>query len=91
MRKHLDIRGYFARKRDEINRREIAAMFYGAVHNCCRVSANNHSLAFAIHRSVKGYPRIEQIKRPDEVALCESDDCVVVKDGYMFELKKESR
>ena len=26
MRKYLDIRGYFARKRDEINRREIAAM-----------------------------------------------------------------
>lgn len=85
------IRAYLDRQRELMIRREAEASFAGAVHNCCRVSANNHSLAFAIHRSVKGYPRIEQIKRPDEVALCESDDCVVVKDGYMFELKKESR
>ena len=82
---------YLVRQRELMIRREAEASFAGAVHNCCRVSANNHSLAFAIHRSVKGYPRIEQIKRPDVVALCESDDCVVVKDGYMFELKKETR
>lgn len=85
------IRAYLDRQRELMIRREAEASFAGAVHNCCRVSANNHSLAFAIHRSVKGYPRIEQIKRPDVVALCESDDCVVVKDGYMFELKKETR
>ena len=82
---------YLVRQRELMIRREAEASFAGAVHNCCRVSANNHSLAFAIHRSVKGYPRIEQIKRPEVVALCESDDCVVVKDGYMFELKKETR
>jgi hypothetical protein len=82
---------YLVRQRELMIRREAEASFAGAVHNCCRVSANNHSLAFAIHRSVKGYPRIEQIKRPDVVALCESDDCVVVKDGYMFELRKETR
>ena len=85
------IRAYLDRQRELMIRREAEASFAGAVHNCCRVSANNHSLAFAIHRSVKGYPRIEQIKRPDVVALCESDDCVVVKDGYMFELRKETR
>lgn len=85
------IRAYLDRQRELMIRREAEASFAGAVHNCCRVSANNHSLAFAIHRSVKGYPRIEQIKRPDEVALCESDDCVVVKDGYMFELRKDTR
>ena len=82
---------YLVRQRELMIRREAEASFAGAVHNCCRVSANNHSLAFAIHRSVKGYPRIEQIKRPDVVALCESDDCVVVKDGYMFELRKDTR
>jgi hypothetical protein len=82
---------YLVRQRELMIRREAEASFAGAVHNCCRVSANNHSLAFAIHRSVKGYPRIEQIKRPEVVALCESDDCVVVKDGYMFELRKETR
>ena len=82
---------YLVRQRELMIRREAEASFAGAVHNCCRVSANNHSLAFAIHRSVKGYPRIEQIKRPDVVALCESDDCVVVKDGYVFELRKDTR
>lgn len=85
------IRAYLDRQRELMIRREAEASFAGAVHNCCRVSANNHSLAFAIHRSVKGYPRIERIKRPDVVSLCESDDCVVVKDGYMFELRKETR
>ena len=82
---------YLVRQRELMIRREAEASFAGAVHNCCRVSANNHSLAFAIHRSVKGYPRIERIKRPDEVALCESDDCVVVKDGRVYELKREAR
>ena len=88
IRKYLDIRGYFARKRDEIKRREIAAMFDGAVHNCCKVSDNNHQLAFVVHRSVKGYPRVESLRRPDIVQLSENDDCVIVKDGYVYELTK---
>lgn len=85
------LRGYLARNRDEIKRREIAAMFDGIVHNCCRVSGNNHQLAFVIHRSVKGYPRVESLRRPDIVQLSETDDCVIVKDGYVYELKKETR
>lgn len=88
MRKYLDIRGYFARKRDEIKRREIAAMFDGTVHNCCKVSDNNHQLSFVVHRSVKGYPRVESLRRPDIVQLSETDDCVIVKDGYVYELTK---
>lgn len=91
LRKIWDVRGYLARNRDEIKRREIAAMFDGIVHNCCRVSGNNHQLAFVIHRSVKGYPRVESLRRPDIVQLSETDDCVIVKDGYMYELKKETR
>lgn len=85
------LRDYLRQKRDEMRRREIAAMFDGVVHNCCKVSSNNHQLAFVIHRSVKGYPRVESLRRPDIVQLSETDDCVIVKDGYMYELKKEAR
>ena len=65
--------------------------FDGIVHNCCRVSAANNNLAFAIHRvGVFGGPVIEQIARPDDVKLSESDDCVIVKDGYVYHLTKEA-
>lgn len=35
-----------------------------------------------------GYPRLEQIDRPSNVRLSELDDCVIVKDGYVYELTK---
>lgn len=64
--------------------------FDGIVHNCCRVSANNNDLAFAIHRvGVFGGPVIEQIARPENVSLSETDDCVIVKDGQVYQLKRE--
>ena len=85
------MRDYLRQKRDELRRREIAAMFDGGVHNCCGVAANNHQLAFVFHRSVKGYPRVESLRRPDIVQLSETDDCVIVKDGYVYELRKEER
>lgn len=91
LRKILSVRDYFARKREGIRRREIEACFDGAVHNCCKVSSNNHQLAFVIHRSVKGYPRVESLRRPDIVQLSERDDCVIVKDGYVYELRRETR
>lgn len=65
--------------------------FDGIVHNCCKVSAANNDLAFAIHRvGVFGGPVIEQIPRPDVVQLSEEDDCVIVKDGYVYYLKREA-
>lgn len=65
--------------------------FDGIVHNCCRLSAANNTLAFAIHRvGVFGGPVIEQITRPDSVQLSETDDCVIVKDGQVYQLKKEA-
>ena len=65
--------------------------FDGIVHNCCKVSAANNDLAFAIHRvGVFGGPVIEQIARPDDVKLSESDDCVIVKDGFVYHLTKEA-
>lgn len=63
--------------------------FDGIVHNCCRLSAANNALAFAIHRvGVFGGPVIEQITRPQIVQLSETDDCVIVKDGYVYELTR---
>ena len=76
--------------------RSIAAeanlYFNGTVHNCARVSAVNKSLAFAVHRvGIFGGPVIEQIDRPKVVSLTEHDRCVIVRDGYVFELKSEIR
>ena len=68
-----------------------AGRYYDAmVHNCARVSANNGDLAFAVHRrGVFGGPVVEQIQRPGTVQLSESDDCVIVKDGNVYELRRE--
>ena len=71
-----------------IVRTEHAGVFNGVVHNCCKVTANNHKVAFAIRRSVFGFPMAEQIDRPNDVMLHEKSDCVVVKDGYVYELTK---
>ena len=69
-----------------------AGRYYDAmVHNCCRVSAANNSLSFAVHhRGIFGGPVIEQITRPEIVQLSETDDCVIVKDGQVYQLKKEA-
>lgn len=76
------------RRRMDYLRAECKRMFNGVVHNCCNVSANNHDLAFVIRRSVLGYPMVEQIARPRNVSLSETDNCVIVKDGYAYELTR---
>ena len=71
---------------------EVNAYYHGTVHNCARVSAVNKSLSFAVHRvGIFGGPVVEQIARPDIVQLSEVDKCVIVKDGYVYELRKEER
>lgn len=75
-------------KREEYLRAEAKRAFNGVIHNCCKVSANNHKVAYAIYRSVFGFPRVEQIERPKNVDLSEKDDCVIVKDGYVYELTR---
>lgn len=73
-------------------RGEVRNYYDGVVHNCCRVSKVNNSLAFAIHKvGVFGGPVIEQIARPDVVQLSEKDKCVVVKDGHAYELGRTER
>ena len=81
------IRAYYRAKSMKAN---TGRYFDGIVHNCCRVSANNNDLAFAIHRvGVFGGPVIEQIQRPENVSLSETDDCVIVKDGFVYHLTRE--
>ena len=64
--------------------------FDGVVHNCCRVSSSNHKLAFVVRRTgIFGGPVIELIDRPENVQLSELDNCVVVKDGKVYELRQE--
>lgn len=89
MRQRMSIKDYIARERAKMRKREIEYCFAGIVHNCCKVSANNHELAYVVHRSVQGYPRVESITRPDVVQISETDDCVIVKDGYVYELTKK--
>ena len=63
--------------------------FNSAVYGCQIVSHYNTGLAFVIRRiGAFGFPEIEIIPRPADVILHESGDCVVVKDGYYFELDK---
>lgn len=67
--------------------------YYDAiVRHCCGVTKVNKDIAFAIYRvGVFKGPVVEQIRKPDNIELSEKNDCVIVKDGYVYELKKETR
>ena len=59
-----------------------------AVYSCANVSRINNLLAFQVRRDGPfGDPVIKQIPRPDIVVLGETSDCVVIKDGRIYELK----
>lgn len=63
--------------------------FWSAVYACQTVSHFNTGLSFIIRRvGAFGFPEIEIIPRPADVMLHESVDCIVVKDGYYYELDK---
>ena len=82
----------FVRMRAVRIKSEVNAYYHGTVHNCARVSAVNNTLSFAVHRvGIFGGPEVEQITRPDIVQLSEIDKCVIVKDGMVYELKREAR
>lgn len=69
---------------------QCARDYYDAVvHHCCGVSRANNNLAFIVERvGIFGGPVINQITRPDEVRIREFDGFVIIKDGFVFELKK---
>ena len=69
---------------------EARSLYYGAVHNCRMMSTFNKDFAFIVKRKgVFGGPVIEQIPRPGNVQLSELDNCVVIKDGKVYELRQE--
>lgn len=70
---------------------EAPRLFDGAVHHCARLSALNRSLAFIVIR-VKpfGGPKVERIDRPRVISLSEADECIVVRDGHVFELTERT-
>lgn len=60
-----------------------------AVYSCARVSKANNNLCFVIRRAgIFGGPLIETIRRPEIVVLTESDNCLIIKDGKIYELVK---
>lgn len=85
----VNIRKVLIRKRANAIKREAELYFNGQVHHCSRTSANNHDIAFIISKvGIFGGPKVELISRPNDVVLSEYDNCVVVKDGYVYKLTK---
>ena len=89
MAKGINIKKCLAVKRAKAIKREAEMYFHAQVHHCCRVSANNHDIAYLIDRvGIFNGPKVELITRPNEVILSEFEDCVIVKDGYVYEMTK---
>ena len=62
--------------------------FDSAVYNCASISRMNHSLCFMVERiGPFGSPAITLIERPDVVCITEYDNCIILKDGIVCELK----
>lgn len=63
--------------------------FDSVVYSCSDVSRTNHEICFIVRRLLPfGCPAVERISRPDVVVLTEIDNCVVIKDGTIYELNK---
>ena len=63
--------------------------FSQAVYGCQLVSYYNNGIAFVVRRvGAFGRPGICRIERPDDVIISETDDCAVVRDGFIYEMNK---
>lgn len=92
MGKTINFKRLFAIWRAKAIKREAEAYFDAQVHHCCRISANNKTIAYRVYRvGAFGGPMIKQIDRPRFVELSENDDYVEIKDGYAYELTKTQR
>ena len=61
----------------------------GLLEHFCRATKAKDDMAFVIRREgIMGGPVIDQIVKPSNVTLSETDNFVVIKDGYVYELKK---
>lgn len=82
----------FSRKHRRANKlcNLARSAFWAAISSCETVSYFNHDLAFIIRRkNAFGFPTIEKTPRPDVVCLAEDKNCVIVKDGFYYELSKQ--
>jgi hypothetical protein len=83
------IKGCLAKKRAKAIKQNAKLYFNSQVHHCCRVSANNHEIAYLVHRvGIFGGPKVELIDRPNEVCIYDTDNFVVIRDGHVYELTK---
>ena len=81
-----------AARRAERIRNEASLYYNGMLHNLCKISSYDKSLSFVVRRvGIFRGPKVERIERPVCVALCETDDCVIVKDGNVYQLTREAR
>jgi len=71
-----------------------AQRFYEATaYHLAKASAVNHDLAYALHKvGIFGGPRIEILDRRylDDVVLHEKENCVIIKDGFIYRLTREA-
>ena len=62
--------------------------FDSVVRACAKISETNNELSFLVERiGPFNGPKIETIYRPDVVTIGEYDNCVIVKDGKIYEMK----
>lgn len=70
--------------------KDAASYYDGMLRHCAYVSKELNQLSFAITKDSFGYPKIRLVQRSDDVKLYESDNCVIVKDGFFYEMTKEA-
>ena len=63
--------------------------FIDTVKACRKLSSEEDPFIYVIHREgVFGGPVVEKAEKPRDVTISESQKCVVVKDGFAYELVK---
>ena len=70
---------------------EANSLYFGMVHHCRRLSQLDHQFAFVVkHKGVFGGPDVCQIDRRDDLLISELNNCVVIKDGKVYELRNDT-
>lgn len=69
--------------------RRARTYFDDVIEDCAGVSEANKSISFVVKRvGIFGGPKVIIIERPEIVTLNEKSNCVVIKDGYIYNLVK---
>lgn len=73
------------------NTSDAKSCYDGMMYHCRKLSAYDHSYAFVFHRNALGWPIINQIERPEQIDLSDNDDKVVIRDGFIYSIKKTNK